>query len=218
MANSTDLLRWFRQDMDDLEEPPLWSDEEVFEYANDAQIEFCRQTEGIADSRTPSICQLQLVAGTEWYTVSPLITKLRAVRRSTDGREVTVINPEQLTLAGVWFDGKSGPCKALVAGLSDNALRSWPITNETILLNMEVFRLPLLDITDEDQPLEIANHHLRHLVLWMRSRAYLKQDADTYDPRSSEKYAGLFGNYCFKALQEQERARRVIGTVAYGGI
>lgn len=216
--DSTEVLRRFRLDMDDLETPPLWSDEEVFEYMTDAQNQFCRETEGIADSRTPSICQLAMVAGTEWYTVSPLILKLRAVRRSDDGREIAVLNPETLTRMDVRFENRTAPIKALVAGLSDGALRSWPIPSETLTLNMEVFRLPLYSITDTDQQFEIGVQHHTHLVLWMRHRAYLKQDADTYDIRAAELYENKFKAYCFKALQEQERARRQIGVVAYGGI
>lgn len=218
MATSTDLLNWFRLDMDDLELPYLWSDAEVFEYATDAQRWFCRKTEGIADSRTVATCQLAIVPATEWYTMDPRILKLRAARRGDTGRPVPIINPEKLNLYDVRFDGNAGVLKALIVGLTDGAIRAYPVPSETVTINLEIFRLPLLPITGLLQALEIAEQHHRALVMWMRYRAYCKQDADTLDLKRAADYEQKFDAYCFKALAEQERARRAVGTTIYGGI
>lgn len=224
-----DLVRQFRLDMDDLEAPYLWRDEEVLGYATDAQSMFCRLTEGIADSRTPDVCKLTLVPDQEWYEIHPSILKIRSVRREDrrHGAEIGVVNAEHVRQNGINFSDHGGEMRALVAGLTDGYLRAWPKPNDLsarvqqggdfIVLNMDVFRLPLHDLADGDQGLEIQPQHHRHLVLWMRSLAYLKQDADAYDPRSAEKYDVQFRQYCSRARTEQERARRVIGTTRYGG-
>ena len=46
--NSTELLGTFREEMNDLQTPYLWSDALLYRYINDAQEMFCRRTEGIA--------------------------------------------------------------------------------------------------------------------------------------------------------------------------
>lgn len=216
--DSTGLLTLFRQEMDDLEDPPLWTDDEVFEYMTDAQKMLCRLTEGIADAQTPAICELALVEGTEWYPVNPLVLKLRKVYRGDTGREVPVINMENLERNGVRFDANASVLKALIAGFSDNTLRAWPVPSETVTLRLAVFRLPLYAITDADQVLEVNEKDHRHLTLWMRHLAYLKQDADTYDKKQADEYERRFNDYCYRALREQERARRQVGVTAYGGI
>ncbi len=217
--NAGDLLQHFRYEVDDLEDPYLWSDDEVFEYMTDAERMFCRLTEGIEEARLPQICQLSVVPGTDWYAVSPLILKLRWATRGDNGRTITVSNPEKLALDGIAFDsGTGGPVRALVAGMSKGVLRAWPMPNETVTINLGVFRLPLTPLTSEVSAFEIDEQHHIHLLSWMKHRAYNKHDADTYDPKQAEKYETVFRNYCFKALAEQERARRQVGTVIYGGI
>lgn len=225
----SDLVRQFRLDMDDIEAPYLWRDDEVLGYATDAQSMFCRLTEGIADSRTPDVCKLTLVPDQEWYPIHPSVLQVRAIRRHDvrHAQTIGVVNAEQIGSYGISFADVGGNLRAMVAGLTDGYLRAWPKPNDLtarvqqggdfVVLDLEVFRLPLFDLVDGDQGLEIQPQHHRHLVLWMRSLGYLKQDSETYNPREAEKYDLMFRQYCSKARIEQERARRVTGTTAYGG-
>lgn len=88
-----------------------------------------------------------------------------------------------------------------------------------LTIEMTVFRLPLTAITDDgDQALEIDEQHHSHLLLWMKHLGYDKQDAETFDRRKSDDFAQRFNTYCAEAKKEQDRARRVVGAVAYGGI
>jgi len=87
------------------------------------------------------------------------------------------------------------------------------------VIELSVYRFPLNTITDDgDQVLEIDPQHHTALLHWMKSRAYDKQDAETFDRRKSEEFKGRFTEYCARAQQEQQRARRVQGNVAYGGV
>lgn len=216
--DSTEILEEFRRQIDDLETPPLWSDAEVYSYLDDAQTMFCRKTEGIEDSRTPTVCRVSIVPGEEWYAKSPLITKVRSASRMDTGRPVDVLSPENAARQGVMFSAaRQGPVRALVDGQTKGYWRAWPVPTETVMLELAVFRLPLDRITDGGQFLEIDEQHHIHLLMWMKHRAYNKQDADTYDPRRAEKYENQFLAYCAMARVEQERARRQTGVVAYGG-
>lgn len=217
--NSTELLEAFRDEMVDTEAPYLWSDAAIYRYLDDAQKMFCRLTEGVEDSRTTALTQLAVTPGTEWLTLSPLILKVRTALRADNGREVSIIPIEKAQDLGIRFNGQAGPVKHLVAGMEKRALRLWPVPNETVTLNLSVFRLPLQKITDAgDQELEIDEQHHEALLFWMKHKAYDKQDAETFDRRKSDEFEARFRVYCTAALKEQERARRDNGTVIYGGL
>lgn len=215
--NSTELIGLCRIELRDMEQPYLISDASMYSYLDDAQKWFCRLTEGIEDSRTTSVSRLAVVPDQEWYQTSKLVLKVRGANRLDNGRAVEIVNSEKADQLGVVFDGRPGPLKLFVAGLDKNYLRAWPKPNETVDVGLRVFRLPLTDIVGA-QELEVDPHHHRHLLMWVKHLAYGNHDAELFDKRKSEEYKAGFEAYCFKAMKEQERARRSVGTVTYGGI
>lgn len=217
--NSTELLELFREEVADTVKPYLWSDALIYRYIDEAQKMFCRKTEGIEDSRTSAVTQIAVAAGTSWYDTSKLILKIRSATRNDTGADIPIYGVEKAPNAGVRFDGRSGPLKAFVSGLDKNTLRAWPVPSESVGVTLSVFRLPLMSITDAgDQNLEIDEQHHPHLLLWVKHRAYGKEDAETFDARKAADFEGRFYEYCRSARIEQERARREASTVVYGGI
>lgn len=222
--NSTELLEVFRDEMADTAAPYLWSDALVFRYMNDAQEMFCRLTEGIEDSSTPAICRLSVEVGTDWYATSPMVLKIREVVDVSTGRPYDVMNMEKASAKGVHFNGNPGPLRLFVTGLEKNKLRAWPMPNVSAEVELRVFRLPKPVVAqsaiteDGDQTLEIDDRHHMALLLWMKGKAYGKEDAETFDRRKADDYEQRFYAYCTQAKKEQERARRNVGTVMYGGI
>jgi hypothetical protein len=153
------------------------------------------------------------------YPTSKLILKVRTITRTDTGRVVEVVNAERAAARGIYFDGHTGPFKVLVAGLDKSALRAYPVPSEAVTLNLSVFRLPLKPVTDAgDEALEIDEQHHLALLIWAKHKAYGKQDAETLDQRKADAFEQKFYTYCAAARTEQERARRVVGAVAYGGI
>lgn len=216
---SSELHDHFRREVSDTKKPYLWSSADIYSWINDAQTMFCRETEGIEDASTVSICRINVVPATEWYTISPKIVKLRRVTRVDTGRVVPVVNMEKAPSYGIRFDGRPGPLKVLVTGFEKHKLRAGPTPNETVTLELAVFRLPLETITDAgDQALEIDEQHHLSLIEWVKHKAYLKDDAETYDRRRSDEAGARFFAACAKAKIEQVRARREVSTVLYGGI
>ena len=217
--NSTEILDAFRDEMQDVETPYLWSDSAIYRYLDDAQKMFCRLTEGIEDSSTPAVCRLAITVGTDWYPLSPKVLKVREAVSTTTGRPYEIMNMEKASLNGVHFTGNPGPLKLFVTGLEKGRLRAWPVPAEDSVVELRVFRLPLARITDAgDQNLEIDEQHHNALLLWMKHLAFSKQDAETFDRGKADECEGRFRAYCHAALKEQERARRNPGTVTYGGL
>lgn len=217
---STDLLFAFRTEMVDIVAPYLWEDAEIFAFIDEAQTLFCRDTVGIADARTPVLTQINVIPGTDWYATSPLILNIRKVTRADTGLKVDMLTAEQADTANITFlPTILGPVKQLILGLDAHAVRISPMPNETVTLNLSVYRLPLVPITDVgDQLIEIDIQHQVNLMLWMKHRAYDKQDGETFDRRKSDEYRQRFTAYCARVSQEMQRARRVQGNVAYGGL
>lgn len=217
--NSTEIVETFREEMNDLESPYLWGDALLYRYLDDAQKMFCRKTEGIEDSSTVAITRLDIQAGVEWYATDKRILKVRKAFDTATGRELPIVNMEKAGAEGVRFDGRAAPIKALVTGLEKNKLRAWPSPSEAATVDLSVFRLPLRAITDDgDQELEVDEQHHLGLLMWMKFRAYGKEDAETFNRRKADEYEQRFYTYCAEARKEQERARRNTGTVAYGGL
>ena len=211
--NSTELLARFRYEVSDQELPYLWSDAAVLSYIDEAQKQFCRDSYGIEDARQ---FKLSIVAASQWYTVDPLILKLRSAVNQATGLGVPLIPVEKMASYGMRFDGAVGPIRALITGLEKGKLRAHPVPNETATVELWVFRLSEDIAAGAD--FEIDAQHVPNLLDWVKYRAYSVHDSEVYDPARAEKYRAMFGGYCARALNEQSRLNHTAGNVVYGGI
>ena len=211
--DTTELRTLFRSEFSDAVEPYLVPDASVYAYLDDAQKMFCRLTEGIEDSRSHT---LGITPDTEWYDLDKNILKIRRAVDAATGRSVALVNQEKAESSGIRFDGRAGRLHALVMGLEKHAVRAWPVPNQTTAVSLEVFRLPRT--AEQGDELEVDEQHHQHLLLWVKHRAYGNQDAEVRDDKKALEYEQRFRAYCAEARKEQERARRVVGAVNYGGI
>lgn len=216
--NSTTLLALFRSEMTDAEAPYLWADSDVFGYMDDAQKMHCRRTDGILDATNADVTQIAVAPNTDWVTLHPTIRRIRSARRSTTGMPVEIINDDDMQTRRWYFDGVTGTVKALVIGAEQGKARVYPKSNETFTLQLNVFRMPLTGITAGSQNFEIAEEHHRHLLLWMKHLAYLKQDAETFDRMKAAECAEMAEAYWARLRLEDQRKAFKPRTVAYGGI
>lgn len=211
--NTTELLAQFRTEVVDIELPYLWSDALIYTYIDEAQKQFCRFTEGIEDARTFT---LQIQPNISWYDIDPAILKIRSAHDSATGREIPIIATEKMSNMGLWFDGATGPIKALIAGLEKGSLRALPVPSVASVVELRTFRLPY-DVAPGGE-FEIDAQHVLNLLYWVKYRAYSVQDADASDKGRADLNRKEFEMYCARARSEQGRVRRPVSTVAYGGI
>jgi hypothetical protein len=108
--NTTDLLARFRDEVDDVTEPHLWSDAAVYGYIDDAQKQFCRDTWGIEDARSFT---LVTIIGTEWYKFDARITRLLGATLLGGNIPITTVEESP----DIKFDGRTGKVLALVKGM-----------------------------------------------------------------------------------------------------
>jgi hypothetical protein len=212
--DSTALLNYFRaQVMDDVA-PYLWSTVECITYMNEAQLMFCRLTDGIADASTTAVCTVPVVTGEIFAPVHPSIKHYRLATLASGGTELQIRNHTDIHK----WTNQQGRITRMIIGLQQELVR-WdyaPMVDDEV--NLIVFRLPLEDITDVDQEIEIPPKHHVSLVHWMKHLAYMKQDSQTYDAQTAEKAKRDFELYCAKVQTEAEFQKHAPVAVLYGGI
>ena len=213
-----ELLDLYRLETVDTAQPYLWSDEFILGALSDAQVQFCRFTDGISDSSTDAVTLLNVVAGTDTYAFNPKVLKLRAARRVDTGKPLDVLNVEDMPARSMYFDGRTGTVSALITGMDENSVRVWPVPAEPLSVRLTVFRLPLVDLTDGDNPLVVPLQHQRALLLWAKHLGYGVHDSEMFDREKSAEFEQKFLAYCASAKVDQGRARHKPRAVAYGGI
>lgn len=225
----SEILDSFRQQVHDVAEPYLWSDDELAYFLDDAQTMFCRLTDGIADATTPAATQVSIVPGQIWYPLHPAVKAVRSATRADTGLELDVVNQdEHRRLLQRWAGpygsntpAQPGVVRRLVLGAEENQIMAYPTPDETVTINLSIYRLPLAPITVSSATMDpqLGSQHHWHLMLWMKHLAYGKADSEVYDPRAAERYEQAFRDYCVNAKAEAQRRRRATtGTVVYGGL
>lgn len=224
--NSTGLHNAFREDVRDTQSPYLWTSSEVYRYANDAQNMFCRLQGGIADASSP-LTQISASATEPFGTVSSKLLKIRYAARVSDNFEVEILNFEDLQRAGTTddygyyartgLDNTLGQVRSMIVGMESNKVRFVPIPDAAETISLIVYRMPLEDITGAGIDLEIDEQHHEHLLLWMKHRAYSKQDAETFDKGKAAEFETRFREYCRQAREEREKREHKHRAVVYGG-
>lgn len=217
--NTTDALAVFREEMNDEAAPYLWSDSWFFRRLDEAQKIFCRLTDGIEDASTAAIVEATILTGDEWVPLDKRILKVREVVNAATGRSLYIYNTEEASQRGLLFDGVPGEPRVLVSGQSKDKLRVWPMPNADMAVRLRVYRLPLVSLTDAgDEEFEIDEQHHLALLHWVKSCAYGKEDAETFNRSKRDDYEQRFNAYCAMAKREQSRHRKAVSTVAYGGL
>lgn len=216
--NAKSLKDLFRSEIDDTVAPYLWSDGEVAAYMDDALKMFCREVGGILDSSS-SMCSVDIEVGEPFADIDQRILRVRRIQRDSDAKRLTLYSIEDADAEGIRLTTQQGPVEIVITGIEQNKLRWVRVPAYADTASLMVERLPLQEITDTfKQPLEIEPQHHQHLLLWMKHRAYLKQDSDTFDQRKADDFEARFMRYCATAKTEKEVKRHKTRTVRYGGL
>lgn len=225
---AVELYSLFRSDVVDINDPPLWKDEEIFAYLDDAQMMLCRLTLGLGDMSTPSVCEVPVVAGEAFSDLHSSILTVRYAQLASSGRELELYNLVAGRMVSSSHDygsrsislisATAGPVTGAVLGIEPDRVRWVQVPVADDMVQLAVYRLPITPITDGDSELEVHRRHRMALLQWMEHLAYLKQDSETYDRARSDEKGKNFYEYCALVKREQERAKHKPREVEYGGL
>jgi hypothetical protein len=192
--------------LDDTVQPYLYTDAALNAYGDEGQREAVIRSRLLVDSTTPQWTQIAVVAGQVLYPLDDVVIVVRrASFASADGSSVWPL--DRLTYdtldqhRGYDFYRRSnweietGPRpRAIIQDLETRQFRLYPIPNATGTLRLTVLRWPsseeCLD-SDGEEPI-IPEHFHRALAHWICHRAFLKKDAETFDPGASDRHLSLF--------------------------
>lgn len=148
--------------------PYFWKDEWLNDAINESEREACLRARLIED-KSSDVTGIDIVTTERRYELSPLI--------------IDVLSVELASRPGCAIAGWTLTDTELV-------LDSYPSSNDTLLLT--VIRLPLCSMENDSDKPEIRAHHHIGLVDWVAYRAYMVQDADTFNPVKAQEYAAAF--------------------------
>lgn len=227
MINALELLEAFRSDVVDDALPYLWSDSEIYRYADSAYVMFVRLTGGIHDF-TSSVTRVPITAGEALSDVSRSILRFDSAHLVSTGRELEIINwPERAALrrddygakVNLYNDPTPGEVRFMVIGNQRGKVKWVAVPREDDEVQLQVYRLPLVKIEDDNHPLdEVDEQHHICLLDWMKHLAYLKRDSECYDKQASDDAAARFTAYCAQCKAEADRYRSKVHVVGYGGL
>lgn len=211
-----DFITEFRDTVKDHIEPPFWTSENIVRYLNEAVQEACERAKLIEDRSTPTVCSITLQAGVSTYNLHPSVLEIK--RLSCRGRPLDETSTEELDCHSPGWETRSGQPRVYVfeqaSGTQPPKVRLVPTPTATDTIALTVYRgalKPLSADLDTATPEIPARFHDR-LMDWALHRAYLKQDADAFDPNKAAVSLALFvqafGERPDANVQRKQRDRR----------
>lgn len=218
-----DLFALIRSELSDPEYPgsgddsdSLWTNEEIAQYLDEAQREFASATLCLPDATT--FTGITVTAGDPWVVIDPRIVEIRYATLVTAKREV-----EPTTLVTIkrentnWSDNTGTPA-AIITDIEAGKGRLFPIPTADDTMDLIVYREPLEEIEDVSADLEIDNKFRRTLIHRVCALAYLKDDAETYNPTNSQNRMTQWFSKLEEAKAFYKKKTRRFGVTTYGGI
>lgn len=192
---------------------PRWSSVEIRRALSEAEREACVRARLICDSTTASIVTRAVEAERSTLLLHPSVFEVDAVRRSSDGEDVTEVDEQTMRLSDSrWRETTGSQIEHFLVQVLPSEriqLRLYPIPTVAETLELRVYRTPRNEIEDDDDEPEIAPRHHDLLVDWALYRCFNKRDPDTYDPvKASDHLAAFTANFGERPDANVQRKQR----------
>lgn len=191
-----ELIERFRVAVCDQQDPPFWSSESIVCYLNEAVQEACERARLIEDRRTPEVCSVVVVAGQDTYDLHASVLEIK--RLTLDGRILDETSVEELDCDTPGWESRKGAPRQFIfeqaSGASPASIRLVPTPANSGSIALTVYRgaLKLLRADIDFAKPELPDRFHERLLDWVLHRAYLKQDAEAFDPNKAVQSLALF--------------------------
>lgn len=206
-----DLLALFRLELKDTQEPYLWESSELIHHLNQAVQEACERALLIEDRHTPAACHFQTRGGVGSYEMHPSIIKIKRI--TVGGRLLDETSVEELDASSRNWEAQKGQPRYFVfegpQGGARPRVRLVPEPVGEVDVRMTVYRgalQPLREQCPAGVP-EVPAALLDSLKHWVYRCAYLKPDADGFDPGRAAEHESIFAA-AFGAKTDANTARK----------
>lgn len=193
-----ELIRRFRVQANDKVEPYFNEDEDVIAWLNDAVKEACIRGRLLHESQDGAVCKIAVTAGTSHYPLHPSLYELSRIWfEPADGQPgsfISLTSAENLDRT-YYRDWKSMSEFPRFVIQDDTAIRLVPCPNIDGELQLEGYRVPLVDMqNDTDEPEINVLHHV-HLIQWALAQAFSVPDAEFFDANRAAIAEQAFTDY-----------------------
>lgn len=208
--NLSDLRKSFRVKTGDLASPYLWKDEEIDGYINEALVEAVDRGLTVFDRDSFTV---DVEVGVTAYQLDASIIRVKEVWVTT--KDGIVLDAPELMHPSRAYAGYE---RDVFSELSQDSqgyrveedglfvLGADPAVSAVLSLVVHRYARTLED--DSDTP-EIANMYHNRMLEWALKLAYLKQDADAFDPNASDRHDAEFSRtFGPPKTAQQHRQRR----------
>jgi len=209
-----EIIELVRNELDDATGKNLWSDEELIEYAVDAENEASIRARLLIDSTTAEVTQIAVTAGNPVLTLDSRVVFIRRAKLALDDYKLGRAQMRDLDNAVVGWETETGTPELFVTDYETGKIRLYPKPTVNDTLNLTVIRMPLTDMNAMDDTPEIHSRYHRNLRYWIMHRAYMKQDTETKDAGKAKENYDLFESIFGKrssAVDEEWIAREQMG-------
>lgn len=191
-----DLISRVRLAAQDLKDPPMWSDEAIKIWLNDAQTEAAIRARLLHEATDPTLCEVTIIADTAAYTLHAAMYELtHVVFRTVAGCNVQLKLVSQEWLDGFMPDWRERRGTPAFLMQDEQMLRVSPVPDGDGKLLLEGYRVPMDLMVDVDDTPEIGGLHQVHLVQFALYRGFSMPDMETFDPSRGQLAEDEFTRY-----------------------
>ena len=195
--NVEQFIADFRSDLsDDAGEKPLWSDEEIVRWLNEAVQEASERALLTEDRSTPAVCSIAVQVGVAVYDLHPSVLEIK--RASLDGKPLGETSLEAMDACSDGWESRTGQPRQFIfeqaSGGTPARLRLVYTPTRAGTVALTVYRGALKKLS-ADLPTgkpEIPERFHERLKDWVYRCAYLKQDADVLDKSKAAEFEIAF--------------------------
>ena len=192
------------------ESQQLWTDAEINGYTNEAVDVFSRELPLIIDSSTVTdgdsiaLCQITTVDGIQDYALSPKVVAIRRAKINGELRPLFETDMDSMDKQDPYWEDVSENYKQTpryyLLGKETDKFTLVRCPDDIYTVNLTVQRLPLVDLVADDDVPEINISYHRLLLSYIRYKAYMKRDVETFSERKA-------GSEKAQHLDDLEKAR-----------
>lgn len=194
--NLEQLLSAARDMLDDHAEPPLYTDEELTRFFNNAVAEVALRTRMLQDD-SGAACRIELEVGVARYAVAPEVLVVRAVHvpnRSQPLIRLTSAQLDQIEPGWSHEERENGTPKYAVFDVAQKTLTLYPAPAAVGTAHLRVWRKPdeaeIMEAPDDEPVIVLPNDEM--LKHWVAVECYQKKDGEQHDPVRAREHEGIF--------------------------
>ena len=181
----SELIRKFRVAAFDMEQPYLFSDEDITDWLNDAVKEAAIRGRLIHDSTTTGVCTISTQPNVSVYALHESLYEIDSIHwLSADDpyntNSLSLISQEEM--GDIWSDWRTRDHSTPKYAIQyDTGIRLVPAPREAGVIALEGYRTPIAPMVLETDRPEINIIHHEYLIQWALHKGFSVPDAETFD-------------------------------------